>query len=329
MQDSETITSGVQHWSDRRAYDYATQMSGDPAQGNFQNGIAPEYMIELCNELRDDLWINIPHMADDTYIRNLAGLVRDHLAPGLRVYVEWSNEVWNGAPGFLPYRYVLQQLAQPQNAGLDFYQVWANDTRHAFDLWSQVFAGQTGRVVRVAAGIEQNPAGTARLLQDLNGTFDAIAPAGYFGPSAAQRATYSASTTADQVMTDTINSIPTALNYLSAHRTLADRYSAVLGRHIQLITYEGGPHLDGQNQPYQAAFLAAGSSPRMYDAYRAYLAGARSIGLDLFMQYEFTGRLVPDPHGVFGTLNYMDQPLALAPKYRALLDAATGALYGP
>jgi len=32
------------------------------------------------------------------------------------VDLEWSNEVWNGAPGFLPHQWVLQQLALPQNA---------------------------------------------------------------------------------------------------------------------------------------------------------------------------------------------------------------------
>jgi hypothetical protein len=205
-----------------------------------------------------------------------------------------------------------------------FEQFVAEQNQRVFDIWSDVFAGQTGRLVRVVAGFELNPAYTARVLQHMNGDFDAVSCAAYFGPDAATRATYSASTTADQVMDDTIASIPTALNYLALHRALADQYAQALGRPIQLVAYEGGPHLDGRNQPYQPAFLAAGLDPRMYDAYRDLVVGAYQVGLDLFMQYEFTGRQVPNPFGVFGVLNYMDQPTAEAPKYRALLDAIAG-----
>jgi hypothetical protein len=326
MQDEAVVTSHVVHWSDRRPVDYETQMV---APNGFQNGMAPEYMIELCNELHADLWVNVPHMAQDDYITNLALLVRGRLAPGLKAYVEWSNEVWNGAPGFVPHQWVTQQLALPQNAGVTFAQFVAREDRHTFDLWSRVFAGQTGRLVRVVAGFENNPSYAAAVLSNMGGDFDAVACAGYFGPTPPQIAGYSATTTEDQVMRDILAAIPTDLNFLAAHKQLADRYSAALGRHIQLATYEGGPSLIGHYQPYQAAFLAAGQDPRMYNAYQLYLTGVRQIGLDLFMQYEFTGRQVNNPYGVFGVLNYQDQPIAAAPKYRALLDAVSGALYPP
>src|SRR5207247_293935 len=72
MQEQSIIPSQVQHWSDRRPWDYATQMT---AASSFQNGMAPEYMIELCNELNANLWVNIPHLAQDDYIVNLAQMV--------------------------------------------------------------------------------------------------------------------------------------------------------------------------------------------------------------------------------------------------------------
>jgi hypothetical protein len=92
---ADTNLSNITTWNDRRPYDHATQQSGD-----FKNGVAPEYLIELCNELDSDAWLNMPHGADDTYVRNLATLVRDTLEPGRKVYVEWSNETWNGGYGF-------------------------------------------------------------------------------------------------------------------------------------------------------------------------------------------------------------------------------------
>ena len=324
MQDSETITSQVRHWSDRRPWDYATQQSGM----GFQNGLAPEYEIELGNELKENIWINIPHLADDAYIRNLATEVRDNLNPNLKVYLEWSNEVWNRAPGFLPYRWIVQQLQLPQYAGMSFEQFVAMEDRRTFDIWSQVFAGQTDRLVRVVAGFEQNPGYTARVLQNMGGDFDAVSCAAYFGPGPNVLATYSAGTTVDQVLSDTAASIPTALNFLAAHRRLADQYSAQLGRHIAFVAYEGGPALEGRWQPYQQVLNAASVDPRMYGIYSSFLRGANQVGLELLVNYEYNDRNINTPYGIYGALNYQDQPIAGAPKYHALLDAATGALFG-
>ena len=56
-----------------------------------------ETVVELANAAGRDIWINIPVRANDDYVRNLATLLRESLAPGIRVYVEYSNELWNGA----------------------------------------------------------------------------------------------------------------------------------------------------------------------------------------------------------------------------------------
>lgn len=64
------------------------------AQGN--RGIAWEYVAEFCNQQKGDAWINIPHMADDNYVRQLAKLMKDKLIHNQKIYVEYSNEMWNG-----------------------------------------------------------------------------------------------------------------------------------------------------------------------------------------------------------------------------------------
>jgi hypothetical protein len=267
-------------------------------------------------------------MAQDDYVSNLAQMVHNNLKPGLKVYLEWSNEVWNGAPGFLPYQWIRQQLALPQNAGLTFEQFVARQERHVFALWSQQFAGQPGRLVRVVAGFEANPAYNARLLQNMNGEFDAFSVAAYFGPDAVTRSGYSAATTVDQIVADTRASIPEFLQFLASARGLANQYARALGRPIGFVAYEGGPALEGHYQPYQAAMNAASVDPRMYDVYRTFLRGANGVGLDLLVNYEYTDRNVPaSPYGIYGSLNYQDQPIADAPKYHALLDAALGTLF--
>jgi len=77
-----------------------TKMNGQTQGGN--RGVALEYLIDLMNTANVSPWFTIPHGADDTYIREFAKIVRDRLKPTLKAYIEWSNEIWNFAPGFWP-----------------------------------------------------------------------------------------------------------------------------------------------------------------------------------------------------------------------------------
>src|SRR5205807_5801195 len=65
-------------------------------------GCAWEYCIELANHTGKDIWINIPVAATDEYVRQLASMLKNRLKPGLNLYVEHSNEVWNfGFPQYI------------------------------------------------------------------------------------------------------------------------------------------------------------------------------------------------------------------------------------
>jgi hypothetical protein len=47
-----------------------------------------------------NMWINVPYLASDDYILNMAQLINTTLRPDVKVYVEYSNEVWgNQFPG--------------------------------------------------------------------------------------------------------------------------------------------------------------------------------------------------------------------------------------
>jgi hypothetical protein len=315
----ETNLSDITTWSDRRPYDHATQQSGD-----FKNGVAPEYLVALCNELDADAWVNMPHGADDAFVRNFATLVRDTLEPGRKVYVEWSNETWNGGYGYEAFPWVTQQLALPANADLngDRWALVARETRRDFDIWSEVFAGQTNRITRVVAGQQANSWIAGEIASNMGGYFDAISCAAYMYVSDEAKARFSSNTTADQVIDALIANQTQAIDWLKDHKVLTDSLAAKLGRPIGFVAYEGGPHLDSWGAPYQQAFFDAGNSPRMRDAYARLLNGARDAGLDLFQHFNLTGGLYAAPYGAFGALQSMTQPTELAPKYRALLDAA-------
>ena len=116
---------------------------------------------------------------------------------------------------------------------------------------------------------------------------------------------------------------------LGNHERLAQEWQQRLGRPIQLVAYEGGPHLDGRNEPYQNAFYAATNDARMGDIYRDYLRGLDTAGMDLFVDFQFTGYAGATPWGDFAKLHRMDEPLATAHRYRAVVSAADGSLWNP
>ncbi len=325
MQTQETVTSDIVSWSDRRDASDARQSSG--GNGPMANGISVEHMVQLANELDADPWFNMPHMADDNFVRNFASYVRDNLEPGLTAYVEWSNEVWNYAPGFETYYWIADQTRLPENAGLTHWQIAGREAARDMNIWSDVFAGQTDRIVRTAGGFAVNPWITERIIENMGGSFDAIAIAPYFGPSDAQRASYSASTTVDQVLNDMRGNIAFSAQMTLNHQRLADDYSVRLGRDIQVVAYEGGPHLNGNNAAYQNALFQATKDPRMADITRDYLRMQNATGLDAYVHYKLTDRDRATQYGLFGVLLAQDQPTSEAHIYRALLDADAGTLF--
>jgi len=52
-----------------------------------------EHIVDLCNRLGASPWINVHHLADDAYVRQMATFLKLNLRPDLRIYVEHSNEV--------------------------------------------------------------------------------------------------------------------------------------------------------------------------------------------------------------------------------------------
>lgn len=326
----ETNSSDIRTWADRRDAADIRQGSGSggTASEPLVNGMSVEYMVQLANDLDADAWFNMPHMADDTFVRNFATYVRDHLEPGRKAYVEWANEVWNFGWGFEPSHWVADQAAR---AGLDpDYGQWivaGREAKRDMDIWSGVFAGQADRLVRVAAGWAAVDWVTGQIAEAMEGSFDAIAIAPYITQTDEQRATYSASTTVDRVLADTRANVATSLEWTANHERLAQQWATRLGRPIQLVAYEGGAHLDGRGEPYQNAFYTATNDPRMGDIYRDYLKGLDAAGMELFVDFQFTGQPGATPWGDFAKLHRMDEPLATAYRYNAVVAAADGSLW--
>lgn len=154
-------------------------------------GVPLEAMIALANQIGADPWFNMPHMADDDYVRRFAETVRDGLDPRLRAYVEYSNEVWN---------HIFPQAgwAETQADALwgrseaGWMQFYGLRAAQVMRIWSDVFGDEAPeRLVRVMAthtgwpGLEENilvaPLAYLTLGHAPQEDFDAYAVAGYFG----------------------------------------------------------------------------------------------------------------------------------------------------
>ena len=103
------------HWADRTTPGLATQYQAVSGYGWQGKGGSLEYLVALANETGKDVWINIPVGVDDDYVTKLAQVlafgsdgtnpytgaqvhpVYPPLNSNLKVYVEYGNELWNGA----------------------------------------------------------------------------------------------------------------------------------------------------------------------------------------------------------------------------------------
>jgi len=142
------------NWSDR------TQKTADQYTSY---GIAYEWMIDLCNRVGADMWVCVPAHSTPSFANSLATLIKNNLNSNLKVYVEWSNEVWNY--GFEQSTWIRNnkiaglptQLTMPDGrlTYVDGDNIWSNYVYYscrALNEFNNVFGVNSSRVVKVIGG---------------------------------------------------------------------------------------------------------------------------------------------------------------------------------
>jgi len=271
------------------------------------DGVAIEDMIALSNETGADPWFNLPWNADDDYYERFARMVHDNLPAGRTVYIELSNEVWNHR-----FRASQQAIQEGVAAGLD-PEPWkagllryAQKLSHVMDIWAKVYSDRPGKLVRVAAC--QNGTTCAKLVLGYADTprhIDALATAPYFGG----RLNKTVFASPDELFAALTPEIDRTLDFALQAKALAAQYGK------RYIAYEGGQHLTFKDLDF---LHKVERDPRMYDAYKAYLEGWRTKIGDTLVLYGSSGEI--GRFGAFGLVEYAGQPLADAPKMRAVQD---------
>jgi hypothetical protein len=278
-------------------------------------GLPMEVMIELANTLHKDLWVNIPHKANDAYITQFADLLRDTLDPSLKVYVEYSNEVWNASS--VAGNYVYGILAPAD--GLSAAQEMGKQIVRVSTLFKTEFgAARDAAQVRPMLGAFIASSGWAQgALDYIKATYGdpkdhvaGIAIAPYVGVESDF-----ADINNDDLTLDTLFGwmnawIETTLDaWLRANKQVADQYEVALesyeaGQHLQALAFAGNEAIKREAQ----------DDPRMGEVYQHLIGKWVADGGDIFGNFSLATKY--SQYGYWGLLQTIGEPDSV--KYSAV-----------
>lgn len=276
-------------------------------------GVPVEVLARLANETGADLWVTLPHMADDDYVRRFAGALDAALDPRRRIYAEWSNEVWNW------------MFAQAR---------WAEDRARATGApdWMAAAGARAGEVARIwsatlpdervttVAGVQTGWPGLEQGFLDAAGpgAFEALAVTGYIGlpldrpdvPAPGDAAWRDWALTGARAAADQL------ADEWWPHFTAVAR-----DRGLELLAYEGGPHLVGlgpqtEDDALTARLVELSYSDEIAALQSEVIADFRDAGGTLFCA--FVDVAPPSRWGSWGALRHLGDDTA---RWRGLMEA--------
>ncbi|MEJ2465394.1 MAG: thrombospondin type 3 repeat-containing protein [Candidatus Thiodiazotropha sp.] len=331
-----TNGTDLSNWADRSKPTDLTYMSNA--------GVPLETMIDLVNTLDQHAWFTLPHKADDNFIREFAKLTLQRLDTDQKVYVEYSNEVWNRSFPQSAWALNMAKQAWPNAQVFEWSLIsnWVGKrTSEICEIWKSEWGADSNRVVCVMGAQANGIAAGRELLAcslwseapcDSQHGIDAIAIAPYFAGNYGHPNTVSTIDTWTQQpdggldwMFEEINSGAHlgwgVTGFDQAFRTM-DEYAALGSTYgLPVISYEGGQHMVGiggaeNNTAVTGLFHATNRDPRMGQAYTHYLDNWRSrTGGGLFMHFNAIGTW--SKWGSWGALE--DSTHTSSPKHDALM----------
>lgn len=350
--DPDTCPAEIGTWDHKATMDDAVWGGNDGRTAHEDHkGVPIEVMVALGNTLERDIWVNMPHVASDDYVKNYAKYVYDNLNPGLKVYIEYSNEVWNN--GFAANEYTTKM---GKGLGLDdvptefigsnrdgdyFARLRYHSQRSVeiFKLWEAEFGGSTSRIVRVLGSFIGDKVLTEQMLKHIDPMgIDAVAIAPYFfgcpyeaicvdAPKTLLEAT-SVDDIFDIIDQDSIVDVKSLDGTVEA---VKNQLGVTSQYNVKLVTYEGGQHLvtgvfgsniDDTDKPrLRALFNDANRDPRMKERYVRFLNAWKDLsgeGASLFTLYT-----LPQSYyrfGNFGLKEHLNSARSESPKFDGVMS---------
>jgi hypothetical protein len=318
-------TIRVMEWTQTNSHPVSKWIERTPADSPsywVESGVPWEVCVDLANQSQKNLWINVPHLADAVYVKELAGLIHERLDPNLILYLEHSNEVWNGLFGQFQDNLA---AAHERAEELDLYydgttaDTIVNARYHAYrtheiaECFRTVYGNEFNSRVRVVlAGQQVEPSllysgldYLARRYGEPRNYLYAVATAPYFNMGASQF-------TDGLSPNDVILSLRDSVNHL-AERELFEQ-NARLARwfNLPMLAYEGGSDTAGGAS--LEAKRTAMFDPRMYDLCTDYMREWYSWGFGEFQWFTGGATSWRTPSGAWG----LTEDMAVQDTYKIL-----------
>ena len=318
---TRTNSTKVVRWEDRCRP--TNPQWSDPAKGG-----PWEPWLAWAKLMGKDLWLSIPHTADDEYVAELAKLCKERLGDApVRLYLEHSNEVWNRQ--FPQHRWVEQRA---KVVGLTGPRYHARRTVEIGQIFRAEFGESDDRIRPVLAGQLANSAGTVDALDWVAEQYGepktvlyAIACAPYYG--AGYGPAKEPDATAEQLAQHMLRAAKAFSGPSSKTAPGVKRFHAAAARYgIKSIAYEGGPdlgHAPGRLpadalKRWEAARAAAQRLPQAGQSVTEFYDWWFKLGGDVAFHFNDFSRF--NKSGIFGL---SDRPDRLdVPKFEAAAAAA-------
>jgi hypothetical protein len=331
-----TNNSALSSWADRP----------NPADAFFgtSKGVPIEIAVQLANAVSADAWMNVPVMADDNFIRQMATLVHNQLGGTQKIYVELSNEVWNSS------------FSQSEHAASEGKKLWgARSSRYGdyeynrewfgmrtaqmCDIWRSVWRSDSRLVCVLGAQAAWSFSATEALKcpywtqgAPCSGhAIDAVAVAPYMGdavPSAwTSQPDGGLANLFQSLYSQNDPTIPAGGFIAQTAEWTKDFIKNLAPYKLPLLAYEGGQTFaNGSTDALNNLYMAANRDPRMGQAYTRYFQQWKIGGGQLFMYFNDVG--VESKYGSWGALESIMQtttPLSGAPpKWQAIQTFISG-----
>jgi hypothetical protein len=352
----QTNGSTLSSWADRPIPTYAFFGTS--------KGVPIEIAVQLANAVSADAWMNIPVMADDNYISQMATLVHSQLGGSQKIYVELSNEVWNSS--FSQYKYAVSrgQALWPTRSSsggdYEFNREWYGmRTAQMCDIWRSVWRSDP----RLACVLGAQAASSFSATEALKCPYwtqgapcsghaiNAVAIAPYMGGALPPDWTSQADgglanlfqslysqndpSTGDESFFSHLlrrwsRSAPMVPpgGFIAQDAAWEQDFIANLAAYrLPVLAYEGGQNFaDGSTTALNTLYMTANRDPRMGQAYSGYFQQWKTSGGQLFMYFNDVG--VGSKYGSWGALESIMQtttPLSSAPpKWQAIQNFISG-----
>ncbi|MBQ9873897.1 MAG: hypothetical protein IJM30_05500 [Thermoguttaceae bacterium] len=286
-------------------------------------GLPYEVICDFINRTDADLWFCVPDDVDDDFVRRTAELLKEKLDANKKVYLEYSNEVWNSS--FEQNRRAAKKGRDLGFAETDWEAAWLYTARRSleiFTIFEDAFGG-TERLIRLLPSQSANPYVSEQILkfEDAWRKADALAIAPYVGWSISAEEKDEAIRLGTEGVLDRLETkiLPETIETIKKQKELADRYG------LDLVCYEAGQHLVGlwvanDDERLNSILIAANRAERMGTIYDKYLQAWEELGGGALCHFSSVGAW--SKWGSWGLIEYADETVGDSPKYRVVLEYA-------